>query len=129
MTDKINPNRIDPSLLAPIAGQGVRAVNTQPAGKAFGQILAEQIGRQDVKFSAHAQARIQSRNIAMGPNEIQRLNDAVDLAAAKGAKDSLVLMGGVALVVSVQNRTVITAVDGDSLKDNVFTNIDSAVIT
>ena len=45
MTDKINPNRIDPSLLAPIAGQGVRAANTQPAGKAFGQILAEQIGQ------------------------------------------------------------------------------------
>jgi flagellar operon protein len=33
-----------------------------------------------------------------------------------------------ALVVSIKNRTVITAVDPGSLKDNVFTNIDSAVI-
>jgi len=33
-----------------------------------------------------------------------------------------------ALIVSIKNRTVITAVDGQSLKENVFTNIDSAVI-
>ena len=46
----------------------------------------------------------------------------------KGARDSLVLMQDLALVVSVKNNTVITAVDGESLKENVFTNIDSAVI-
>jgi len=33
-----------------------------------------------------------------------------------------------AFVVSVKNKTVITAMDGASIKDNVFTNIDSAVI-
>ena len=49
-------------------------------------------------------------------------------AAAKGARSSLLVMKDVALIVSVTNRTVITAVDGSSLKDNVFTNIDSAVI-
>jgi flagellar operon protein len=52
----------------------------------------------------------------------------VDRAAAKGARESLVMMDDVALVVSVKNRTVITAVDRAHLKDNVFTNIDSAVI-
>ena len=56
------------------------------------------------------------------------LKDAVNKAEAKGAKESLILMDQLALVVSVKNRTVITAVDGASLKDNVFTNIDSAVI-
>lgn len=52
----------------------------------------------------------------------------VEKAAAKGAKESLVLVDNAALVVSIKNRTVITAVDKDSLKDNVFTNIDSAVV-
>ena len=41
----------------------------------------------------------------------------------------MILMNNdLAFVVSVTNRTVITAMDGSSIKDNVFTNIDSAVI-
>ena len=51
-----------------------------------------------------------------------------DKAAAKGAKQSLFLLRDVAMVVSVTNRTVITAVDRSSLKDNLFTNIDSAAV-
>jgi flagellar operon protein len=52
----------------------------------------------------------------------------VDKAATKGSRESLLLMENMALVVSVKNRTVITAVDNDKLKENVFTNIDSAVV-
>jgi flagellar operon protein len=52
----------------------------------------------------------------------------VEKAAAKGAKESLVLVDEAALVVSIKNKTVITAVDKSALKDNVFTNIDSAII-
>ena len=81
-----------------------------------------------LKFSAHAQTRLQSRSIPFGPDEVARLQTAVGKAQAKGARESLVLMDGVALLVSVKNHTVITAVDAASLKDNVFTNIDSAVI-
>jgi len=51
-----------------------------------------------------------------------------DKAAAKGSKQSLFMMGDTAMVVSIKNRVVITAVDSDSMKDNVFTNIDSAAI-
>ncbi len=83
---------------------------------------------QDLKFSGHAAARLKSRNIQLDSAKMAKLTDAVNKAAAKGAKDSLVLMDNTAYVVSVKNRTVITAVDGASLKDNVFTNIDSAVI-
>ena len=57
------------------------------------------------------------------------MEEAVDKARNKGGRETLILLGDVALVVSVVNRTVITAIDGDSLKDNVFTQIDSAVIT
>ena len=81
-----------------------------------------------IRFSAHAQTRLQSRHIALQPDHLARLQSAVGRAAAKGSKDALVLMDDMALVVSVKNRTVVTVVDKDNLKQNVFTNIDSAVI-
>ena len=93
---------------------------------AFGQIFAKELT--GVKFSQHALQRLQTRNIQFSKTDIEKLNGAVEKAAQKGAKDSLILMNDTALVVSVKNRTVITAVDGVSMKDNVFTNIDSAVI-
>lgn len=82
----------------------------------------------ELKFSAHAQQRLASRNIRLTSKELAGLNEAVGKAEAKGARESLVVMDRVALVVSVKNRTVITAVDDQSMKDNIFTQIDSAVI-
>lgn len=94
----------------------------------FNQVLAQELN--GVKFSQHALQRLQNRNITLGQADLAKLNDAVDKAAQKGAKESLVLMSNnsLALLVSVKNKTVITAMDGANLKDNVFTNIDSAVI-
>ena len=56
------------------------------------------------------------------------MNAMADKAAAKGSKQSLFMMRDTAMVVSIANRTVITAVDQQSMKDNVFTNIDSAAV-
>jgi flagellar operon protein len=81
-----------------------------------------------LKFSGHALDRIQRRGIDLGQPELARLEDGVARAAAKGGRESLVLMDGTAFVVSVPNRTVITAVDQDHMREQVFTNIDSAVI-
>jgi flagellar operon protein len=81
-----------------------------------------------LRFSAHAMQRLQSRNITLTSDDISRMNDMADKAAAKGAKNSLFIVRDAAMVVSIKNRTVITAVDQDSMKDNVFTNIDSAAI-
>lgn len=81
-----------------------------------------------LKLSGHAETRLQSRNIQLEGEQWERVLQGVEKAATKGAKESLVMVDDVALVVSVKNRTVITAVDKQALKDNVFTNIDSAVI-
>jgi flagellar operon protein len=81
-----------------------------------------------IKFSGHAQTRLQSRNIALDSSQLDRLQGAVQKAAGKGSRDALVLMDDLAMVVSVTNRTVVTVVDKENLKQNVFTNIDSAVI-
>lgn len=92
----------------------------------FNKVLANKLN--EIKFSSHAQQRLKSRNIEFGSAELQKLQDAVSKAREKGARDSLILMNDLALIVSVKNNTVITAVNGDSLKENVFTNIDSAVV-
>jgi flagellar operon protein len=94
----------------------------------FDGVLAQELGRPPVRFSRHAQERLQTSGVAFGTNEMQRLGQAVDVAASKGARQSLVLLDGTALIVSVKNRTVVTAVSGERMHDNVFTNIDSAVI-
>ena len=85
-------------------------------------------GSEPLKFSAHAMQRLQSRNISLTNDDVTRMNAMADKAAAKGAKNSLFIVRDVAMVVSIKNRTVITAVDSDSMKENVFTNIDSAAI-
>lgn len=81
-----------------------------------------------VKFSNHAVDRMMSRGINFSPDDIKRLNEVVDKAAAKGSRDSLVLMGDSALIVSVKNKTVVTVMDKASMKENVFTNIDSTIV-
>ena len=79
-------------------------------------------------MSSHALQRIQRREIAFDEPVAARLEAAVDRAAAKGSRESLVLVDSTAFVVSVRNRTVITAVDSRHMRTQVFTNIDSAVI-
>ena len=81
-----------------------------------------------VQFSAHAKARLHSRGVVLSQDKLDALSDAIDKAEAKGARESLVLSEDAAYVVSVPNRTVITAFDRDNLRDGVFTSIDSAVI-
>ena len=117
---------IQPLQPATVSRSGSVRNGTAPAGE-FEQALNQAIG--GGKFSQHAAQRLQTRNINMTPAQMDQLKGAVDKAAQKGARESLILMNNdLALVVSVRNRTVITAMDGASIKDNVFTNIDSAVI-
>ncbi len=102
-------------------------INThRGTGISFAEVLKKK--SPEVNFSAHAQARLKSRNISMTPEMMQKLGDAISGAQSKGSRDSLVLLSDMAFIVNVPNRTVVTAMDGESVKDNVFTNIDSAVI-
>lgn len=84
--------------------------------------------KQPLKFSAHATQRLNDRKISLDPAMMTRVNDAIDKAAAKGIEDTLVLTDNAALIVSVKNRTVVTALDRNSLSGSVFTNIDGAVV-
>jgi flagellar operon protein len=96
--------------------------------QAFDRALDLEQVRSPLKFSSHATQRLNERKISMDPVVMAKLNEAVDKAAAKGIEDTLVLTNDAALIVSVKNRTVITAMDRNSLSGNVFTNIDGAVV-
>ena len=121
-----NPALLPPGVAGPTATPA--AAPTAPAaGPAFAEVLRTQPG-QPVRFSSHALQRVERRGIDVGPATIERLQDGVDRAAAKGARASVVFVDQTAFVVAVPNRTVITAVDREHMKQQVFTNIDSAVI-
>jgi len=81
-----------------------------------------------IKFSNHAVDRMRTRGISYSPEDLAKISDAVGRAAAKGSKDSLILMNDSALIVSVKNNTVVTVMDKNALKENVFTNIDSTIV-
>jgi len=125
VTDKIF---VHPQPIRPVEklGGGQSQVK-KPSGPSFKDMLANEV-EQSLKFSAHAKARLEARNIKLTESQLNRIHSGVDKAASKGARESLVLVDNLALVVSVKNRTVITAVDDKNIKENVFTNIDSAVI-
>lgn len=135
MSDQIN----NPALIPP--GVGGPAPVRQPSqpvrptwaggpltGPAFSDVLRDAQSTQPVQFSKHALQRLERRQLDVDPTTMARLEGGLDRAAGKGSRDAVVLVDDTAFVVSVQNRTVITAVGKDQMKDHVFTNIDSAVI-
>lgn len=87
-----------------------------------------QIGIRQTIFSKHAQRRMSDRHILFDHQAMEKLNETVDRLSAKGARASLIYINDVAMVVRIRERTVVTAVDGDSAKENIFTKIDSAAI-
>jgi flagellar operon protein len=132
MVDKINLQAIQPTPVDRLKQNPTEPAPsrnpTQESG--FEALLKAQLGRPAaVQFSAHAQRRMESRQIDFSNEEVERLEQAVQKAEQKGSRESLILMDDLALVVSIKNKTVITAVDANARKDNVFTNIDSVVLT
>lgn len=91
----------------------------------FAEVLS---GKTDLKFSGHAIDRLTNRGVILDDNTVSRLNNAVTAADKKGADQSLVLLDEMAFLVSIKNKTVITAMETNKMKEGVFTKIDSAVI-
>jgi len=90
---------------------------------------AKALGEKPIlKFSNHAVERMNSRGIHFSPEEITKFEQAAQKASEKGGKEALLISDDNALIVSLKNNTVVTVVDRNALKDNVFTNIDSTVI-
>jgi flagellar operon protein len=127
-----NPALVAPGPVGPVqpSAPARRADPAQaPAGPAFAEVLASHTnGVGGLRFSRHALERLQQRGITLDQPTLGRLTDGVARAASKGSRDSVVFVDGTAYVVSVANNTVITAVGSEHMRQQVFTNIDSAVI-
>ncbi|HLO01853.1 MAG TPA: TIGR02530 family flagellar biosynthesis protein [Symbiobacteriaceae bacterium] len=123
--------RIQIGARLPIAApspEPARPSTPPPGGPSFQQVLQGVLTERPVRLSSHAQERLSAANRHLSEQEWQAIAKAVDKVAQKGAREALLLTQDLALVVSVTNRTVITAVERERAKENVFTNIDAAVI-
>jgi flagellar operon protein len=94
----------------------------------FSKILENQYTKQntELKFSKHANERLQNRNIELSEKQLEKLSEGTKKAQEKGISESLVMVDNIAFIVNVKNSTVITALDEG--EDKIFTNIDGAVI-
>jgi flagellar operon protein len=119
MTDPIRVHGPRPTAATPSSPAGRPAAG----GATFGQALDQA----QLRFSNHAQKRLETRGIQLGDDGLTRLSDAVERAAQRGGKESLVLMDDLAFIVNVKNRLVVTALDGNR-GQGVFTQIDSVVL-
>ncbi|WP_231701761.1 TIGR02530 family flagellar biosynthesis protein [Crassaminicella thermophila] len=95
--------------------------------KSFAEVI-DHITLKDIKFSKHAIQRLEARKIKLDKKELIKINQALNKADQKGIKETLILMNNKAFVASVKNKTIITVALDENLKENVFTNIDGAVI-
>lgn len=98
-------------------------------GLSFQEILQKQTaGSTEIRFSKHAANRLADRNIELTDNQMERLNEGAVKAGEKGIKESLVIVDQLAFIVNIPNSTVVTAMNQTDASENVFTNIDGAVI-
>ena len=105
-----------------------KTADTTP-GVQFAELLQQEAQKaQSVQFSKHAARRVQERGIDMTDNLLNDLNQAVQKARAKGARDVVIIGESGAFIVNVQNNVVVTTMTGTEMKENIFTNIDSAVL-
>lgn len=98
-------------------------------GLSFEEILRKTQQDGEVRFSKHAANRLNDRNIELTEEQLERLNGGTKKAGDKGIKESLVLVDELAFIVNTRSNTVITAFVQGETKENIFTNIDGAVIT
>ena len=106
------------------------------AGGSASEISFEEILRQkqeisdgsELKFSKHAAMRLNDSHINLSEEQSERLENGVSRANEKGIQESLVILDSLAFIVNVPNRTVVTAMEQGESGNQIFTNIDGAII-
>ncbi|MFD0587580.1 TIGR02530 family flagellar biosynthesis protein [Paenibacillus sp. GCM10027627] len=126
MSDRMKIGHLFPIKTTPLQlDKSAKGLNGKsPQSTEFQDLLDSKV----LKFSHHAEMRMEQRGISLQPESWSKIARAVDDAASKGAKDSLIVFKDIAMIVNVPSRTVVTAMDGKQMQSNVFTQIDSAII-
>jgi flagellar operon protein len=114
---------------ASMASSSKPAEKNEEGKNEFASLLAQRMEETSaLQFSKHATSRLSDRNIEINENTLNKLERATDKAAEKGAKEALMMLDNLNFIVSVRNRTVVTAMPSAEALDSVYTNIDTAVI-
>ena len=112
-----------------LSGTGQLKKGQERNGVSFQDILNnKQEETQTVRFSKHAASRLADRQIELSRGQLDRLQEGTEKAQQKGIKESLVVVDQLAFIVNVPSSTVVTAMDRQDATENIFTNIDGAVI-
>lgn len=115
----------------PLVRSPSKPVQTGPAkgvDSGFRQIFEQAMGEKTLNISAHAEKRLQERNIALDPSTRKMLMETMDELSVKGAKDSLVITGNAAFVLNVPSRTLVTAMDLSENQNRIITQVDSVAL-
>ena len=144
MSNMINNNNINSieRMTEAISKRKKQDVNATYNGPSFTEILSRQKSIDElvadrteqtvvsggIRFTKHADARLMQRNIRLTDEQMTRLEEGIRKASDKGIKESLVLVDDLAFIVNTDKKMVITAIDQNSSEDNIYTNIDGAVI-
>lgn len=110
-------------------GRVASGQNLTEEGFSFQEVLQKKVLAEDnLRFSKHASTRLRQRGIDLTDGQLERLMDGTRKAGQKGIRDSLVIVDELAFIVNIPNSTVVTAMDSKDAVENIFTNIDGAVI-
>lgn len=109
--------------------QQKKNIENDPSDEAsFSRILKKELNKDELKFSKHAQQRVDSRQVEVTPQLMEKLNDAVSQAKEKGIDDALIISNKSLFIVNVASNTVITTLNNEESKNRIFTNINGTVI-
>ena len=117
------------SLVRPdLIPNGAKAPTGISSGGEFARTLRDSLETSGLRFSVHARERLDARGIHLGDAELTRITESIEAAASKGARQSVVMLDRLALVVGIPTRTVVTVLEPDRSEHVVFTHIDSVVV-
>ena len=93
----------------------------------FKQVL-DSVKSKDEGFTVSKHAALRLNEINFTEEDMKQIEKGFKIAKDKNSKNTVMLYKDVALIANVENKTIITAVDKERAKDNIFTNVDSVVI-
>ena len=110
-----------------LPNEGVNEKNNHYKSK-FNEILNETINKDNEEYALSKHAADRLKEINFTDTDMKEIAKGFKIAQDKGSKNSVMIYKDVALIASIENKTVITAIEKERAKENVFTNIDSVVI-
>lgn len=106
----------------------IKESKKETVSQSFQESLRKTSVKSGLSFSKHAAKRLSERGIELTDGMKSDLENAVESARQKGAKEVAVIGRNGIFIVNVPNNVVVTTMTQEDMKNRIFTNIDSAVI-